>query len=66
MRIIGERECDGVEIADILIILTPQGRGTHIELGMAIALGKRYTFIIKTIHILSVMIIHVRFIGCHK
>ncbi|MEA5038498.1 MAG: nucleoside 2-deoxyribosyltransferase [Clostridiaceae bacterium] len=41
IRSIGEKECDGVKAADILIVITPQGRGTHIELGMAIALGKR-------------------------
>jgi nucleoside 2-deoxyribosyltransferase len=41
LRIIGERECDGVKAADIVIVITPQGRGTHIEMGMAIALGKR-------------------------
>lgn len=41
LRIIGERERDGVIAADVVIVLTPQGRGTHIELGMAIALGKR-------------------------
>lgn len=40
LRTIGQRECDGVQAADIVIVLTPQGRGTHIELGMAIALGK--------------------------
>ncbi len=41
LRIIAERECNGVKAADIVIVLTPQGRGTHIELGMAIALGKK-------------------------
>lgn len=41
LRMIGEIECDGVQAADIVIVLTPQGRGTPIELGMAIALGKR-------------------------
>lgn len=40
LRIIGERECAGVKAADIVIVITPQGRGTHVELGMAIALGK--------------------------
>lgn len=40
LRTIGERECAGVKAADVVIVLTPQGRGTHIELGMAIALGK--------------------------
>lgn len=41
LRVIGEREYAGVQAADVLIVLTPQGRGTHIEMGMAIALGKR-------------------------
>ncbi len=41
LRAIGEREYAGVRTADVVIVLTPQGRGTHIELGMAIALGKR-------------------------
>lgn len=41
LRKIGERECAGVKAADIILVITPQGRGTHIELGMAIALGKR-------------------------
>ena len=40
LRMIGQRECDGIKAADVVIVLTPQGRGTHIELGMAIALGK--------------------------
>ena len=38
---IDEREFEGVKTADIVIVLTPQGRGTHIELGMALALGKK-------------------------
>lgn len=41
LRRIGEREFDGVKAADVVIVIAPQGRGTHIELGMAIALGKR-------------------------
>lgn len=41
LRAIAQQEWDGVRAADVLIVLTPQGRGTHIELGMAIALGKR-------------------------
>jgi len=40
-RAIGEKEYDGVKAADIVIVITPQGQGTHIELGMAIALGKK-------------------------
>ena len=41
LREIGQKEFDGVREADIVVILTPQGRGTHTELGMAMALGKR-------------------------
>ena len=38
---IGYLEYSGVKEADVVIVLTPQGRGTHVELGMAIALGKQ-------------------------
>ena len=37
---VGQKEFEGVKSADIVIVLTPQGRGTHTELGMAIALNK--------------------------
>jgi nucleoside 2-deoxyribosyltransferase len=37
---IGQKEYEGVRDADILIVLTPQGRGTHTEFGIAIGLGK--------------------------
>lgn len=40
LRLIGEKEYQGVMQADIVIVLTPQGRGTHTEFGMAIALDK--------------------------
>ena len=40
IKAVGQREYDGVKNADIVIVLTPQGRGTHVELGMAIALNK--------------------------
>lgn len=40
LRHIGEKEYDGVRQADIVIVLTPQGRGTHTEFGMAIAFNK--------------------------
>jgi len=40
LKSVGQKECDGVKNADIVIVLMPQGRGTHVELGMAIALGK--------------------------
>lgn len=34
-------EANGVADADFVVGLLPGGRGTHVELGMAIALGKR-------------------------
>ena len=40
LKAIGQKEYEGVKNADIVIVLTPQGRGTHVELGMAAALNK--------------------------
>ena len=34
-------EQKGINDADVVIILLPAGRGTHIELGMALALNKK-------------------------
>lgn len=36
-----ESEKKGIADADVVIILLPAGRGTHIELGMALALNKK-------------------------
>lgn len=36
-----ELEQKGIEESDVVIIILPAGRGTHIELGMAIALNKK-------------------------
>lgn len=36
-----ELEQKGIEESDAVIIILPAGRGTHIELGMAIALNKK-------------------------
>ncbi len=36
-----EAEQKGIVDADVVIILLPAGRGTHIELGMALALNKK-------------------------
>jgi len=33
-------ELNGVREADVLIVLLPGGRGTHVEIGAALALGK--------------------------
>ena len=41
LKEVGQLEYNGVRDADIVIVLTPQGRGTHTELGMAIALKKQ-------------------------
>lgn len=35
------KEVQGVSCADVVVVLWPGGRGTHVELGAAIALGKR-------------------------
>lgn len=37
---IGEEERNGVQEADVLIALFPGGKGTHIEIGMAIGMKK--------------------------
>ena len=41
MREYAKLEKQGVADADVVIILLPAGRGAHIELGMALALGKK-------------------------
>ena len=40
LKSVSIKEFEGVSDADVIIVLTPQGRGTHIEFGMAIALNK--------------------------
>ncbi len=35
------REREAIERSDLVILLLPGGRGTHVELGMALALGKK-------------------------
>lgn len=37
---IAEAELAGVRSADVLIVLLPGGFGTHVEIGVALALGK--------------------------
>lgn len=41
LKSIGVREYEGIKQSDVVIILTPKGRGTHTEFGMAIALNKK-------------------------
>jgi nucleoside 2-deoxyribosyltransferase len=38
---IAQAELSGVREADVLIVLLPGGFGTHVEIGAALALGKR-------------------------
>lgn len=40
LREIAELEAAGVASADVVIVLLPGGRGTHVEMGMALAIGK--------------------------
>jgi nucleoside 2-deoxyribosyltransferase len=40
LKSIAEKELEGVSGADVVIVLTPQGRGTHTEFGIAVALNK--------------------------
>ena len=41
LKEISKLEQKGISDSDVVIILLPAGRGTHIELGMALALNKR-------------------------
>jgi nucleoside 2-deoxyribosyltransferase len=38
---VAKAEITGVEWADVLILLLPGGRGAHVELGIALARGKK-------------------------
>ncbi len=38
---VGEMELAGVLTADVIIVLLPGGRGTHIEIGIALGAGKK-------------------------
>lgn len=41
LRSIGQRERDAVMGADVVVVLLPGGKGTHVELGIAIVQSKR-------------------------
>lgn len=43
--LVAHKEAKGVRDADIVIMLWPGGRGTHVELGMALAHGKPVFFV---------------------
>jgi len=41
LKEVGQLEYNGINEADVVIVLTPQGRGTHTELGIALAMNKQ-------------------------
>ncbi|RIV10367.1 group-specific protein, partial [Priestia flexa] len=41
LKEIGQCEKDGVQRADLFILILPGGKGSHIEMGMAIAFEKK-------------------------
>ncbi len=48
IREISIKELDGVKDADVTVIILPGGRGTHCELGMALALDKKVFILAET------------------
>lgn len=44
-------EFQGIIDSDVVIILLPAGRGTHIELGMALALNKKVYMVNVMTHV---------------
>ena len=58
LKEVAEKEFQGVADADVVIVLTPQGRGTHVELGIALALEKKFLSGMRMINILNVPMIH--------
>lgn len=45
VRAVAKAEAEGVRDADVVIVLWPGGRGTHVELGMALSLMKPVLFV---------------------
>lgn len=41
LKVIGSQEKNAVKEADFIIVLLPAGKGSHIELGLALGLGKK-------------------------
>ena len=38
---VAAKELEGIKAADVVVVILPGGRGTHVELGAALALHKR-------------------------
>ena len=49
LREIGEAEKNAIKEADVFLLILDGGNGSHTEFGMAIALEKRYMYIMKEI-----------------
>lgn len=41
LKEIGRKEKNGIVEADFIVVLLPGGKGTHIELGIALGMGKK-------------------------
>ncbi|NOU80354.1 group-specific protein [Paenibacillus sp. LMG 31459] len=41
LRSIGQEEVSGVLAADVVIVMIPAGKGSHVELGIALGAGKK-------------------------
>lgn len=52
-RRVAEDEVYGVKLADVLIVIMPGGRGTHFEMGLAFALGKRIVILNEVDELIS-------------
>ena len=49
LREIGQAEKNAIKEADVFLLILDGGNGSHTEFGMAIALEKRYMYIMKEI-----------------
>jgi predicted Rossmann-fold nucleotide-binding protein len=45
LKEIGQKEKNAVLESDFVVVILPGGKGTHIELGIALGQGKKYMFI---------------------
>lgn len=48
LKVIGQKEKNAVIESDFVVVLLPAGKGSHIELGIAIGNNKKFIFIHRT------------------
>ena len=53
-RAVAAREREGIRQARVVVVLLPGGRGTHCELGMAVAYGKQVLLVSDSAEVQSV------------